>query len=375
MKRRIVLLAAALATSLATLAPATVAPAEAAPSRTTFATARAALKAVPVATGLHGPSGFTFAPDGAIWYLERGTGEVHRLVPSTDADRRITTIGGVDGSGERGALGIALHPAWPTVKQVFVYVTRMRAGHLENELVRFRVRDGSAGPLRVLLHSPVNSHTNHNGGRILFGPGGKLYVVIGDNANPANAQDRTSNLRGKILRVDVDGTAAAGNPLGRIWSYGHRNSFGFTFDPHTGRLWQTENGPECTDEINLIVKGANFGWGPKWNCSLAKPGGTNNSGPRPRIWPKAYFANAIGITGAAFCRKCGLGRPVNGDLVFGDVTTGTIRAVNLNARRTAFDAKPRVLLVAPTGVHSMEVDPRGRIYVSGASGIWRLAPV
>jgi glucose/arabinose dehydrogenase len=375
MKRRIVLLTAAVATSLATLGPATVGPAEAAPSRTALATTRAALKAVPVATGLNGPSGFTFAPDGAIWYLERGTGEVHRLDPSTDADHRITTIGGVDGSGERGALGIALHPAWPKVKQVFVYVTRMRAGHLENEVVRFRVRNGSAGRLRVLLHAPVNSATNHNGGRILFGPDRKLYVVIGDNANPANAQDRTNDLRGKILRLDLDGTAAAGNRLGRIWSYGHRNSFGFTFDPHTGRLWETENGPDCTDEINLIVRGANFGWGPKWSCSLPKPGGTNNSGPRPRIRPKAYFASPIGITGAAFCRRCGLARPVNGDFVFGDVNTGTIRAVDLNDARTAFDAKPRVLLVAPRGVHSMEVGPRGRIYVSGATGIWRLAPV
>jgi glucose/arabinose dehydrogenase len=375
MKPRIALLAATVGASLATFVPATTAPATAAPSREPLATTRAALKAVPVAKGLNGPSGFTFAPDGAIWYLERGTGEVHRLVPSTDADHRITTIGGVDGSGERGALGIALHPAWPTVKQVFVYVTRMRAGHLENEVVRFRVHNGSAGRLRVLLHAPASSNPYHNGGRILFGPDDELYVMVGDGHNAANAQDRTHNVRGKILRLNTDGTAAAGNPLGRIWSYGHRNSFGFTFDPHTGRLWETENGPECTDEINLIVKGANFGWGPKQDCSLAKPGGTNNSGPRPRIGPKAYFASTIGITGAAFCRNCGLGGPVNGDLVFGDVNTGTIRAVDLNAARTAFDAKPRVLLVGPTGVHSVEIGRNGRIYVSGATGIWRLAAV
>jgi glucose/arabinose dehydrogenase len=374
MKRRITLLAAAVAASLATTAPA-LAPATAAPSSATLATSRAALKATPVATGLNGPSGFTFAPDGAIWYLERGTGEVHRLVPSTDADHRITTIGGVDGSGERGALGIALHPDWPAVKLVFVYVTRMRAGHLENEVVRFRVNDGSAGPLRVLLQSRASSNPYHNGGRIMFGPDRKLYVMVGDGHNAANAQDRSDNVRGKILRLDFDGSAAAGNPIGRIWSYGHRNSFGFTFDRRTGRLWETENGPGCTDEINLIVKGGNFGWGPKENCSLAKPGGTNNSGPKPRIRPKAYFANPIGITGAAFCRKCGVGRAVNGDLVFGDVNTDSIRAVDLNAARTSFDARPRVLLGAPTGVHSVEAGPNGRIYFSGATGIWRLAPV
>ena len=114
---------------------------------------------------------------------------------------------------------------------------------------------------------PASSSPYHNGGRILFGPGDKLYVMIGEGHNPENAQDRSSNLRGKILRLNTDGSPGPGNPYGRVWSFGHRNSFGFTFDPKTGRLWETENGPECTDEINLVVRNGNFGWGPKENCS------------------------------------------------------------------------------------------------------------
>jgi glucose/arabinose dehydrogenase len=338
-------------------------------------TASAKLRAVPVKKGLNGPSGFTFAPDGTIWYLERGTGEVHHLVPKTGADHLVTTISGVNGSGERGALGIALHPAWPKVKLVYVYVTRPGGGHLQNQLVRFKVTGGSAGPLRVLFGTPASSDPYHNGGRILFGPDDRLYVMIGEGHNPENAQDRSGNLRGKILRLKYDGTAAPGNPNGRIWSYGHRNSFGFTFDPHTRRLWETENGPECTDEINLIVRGANFGWGPKENCSLPRPNGTNNSGPTPRFKPKASFSSTIGITGAAFCRKCGLGRAMNGDLVFGDVDTNKIRAIDLNKTRTGFDAKPRIVLGAPAAVHSVEVSPAGRIYFSGPTGIWRAARV
>ena len=246
-------------------------------------TASAKLRAVPVKKGLNGPSGFTFAPDGTIWYLERGTGEVHHLVPKTGADHLVTTISGVNGSGERGALGIALHPAWPKVKLVYVYVTRPGGGHLQNQLVRFKVTGGSAGPLRVLFGTPASSDPYHNGGRILFGPDDRLYVMIGEGHNPENAQDRSGNLRGKILRLKYDGTAAPGNPYGRIWSYGHRNSFGFTFDPHTGRLWETENGPECTDEINLIVRGANFGWGPKENCSLAQAERHEQFGANPAV--------------------------------------------------------------------------------------------
>jgi aldose sugar dehydrogenase len=337
-------------------------------------TAAAAIKVRPVATGLNGPSGFTFAPNGTIWFLERGTGEVRTLDPVTGKRHLVFTIAGVDGSGERGALGIALHPRWPRKKVVFVYVTRMDGGNLQNQLVRLAVTGGNGHGLRVLLRTPASSSPYHNGGRILFGPRNKLFVVIGDGHNSANAQDRSGNLRGKILRLDPNGTAAAGNPSGRIWSYGHRNSFGFAFDPETHRLWETENGPQCTDEINLIAKGANFGWGPHESCSLPKPRGTNNSGPRPRHLPKKYYASTIGITGAAFCDHCGIGR-LNGDLVFGDVNTGSIRTISLNNKRSGFSTSGRIIATAPNGVHSIEVSPRGHLFLSGSSGIYRLVAV
>ena len=116
---------------------------------------------------------------------------------------------------------------------------------------------------RRILSVPAGPASNHNGGRILFGPDKKLYVVIGDNADPANSQDRSGNLRGKILRVNPDGSIPATNPFGtRIWAYGIRNSIGFAFDPRNGRLWESENGPSCNDEVNRIVKGGNHGWGP-----------------------------------------------------------------------------------------------------------------
>ena len=361
MRRKVTIVAAILAIAAAGVAT----------TATADVPQRATIKVRPVATGLNGPSGFTFAPNGTIWFLERGTGEVRTLDPVTGKRHLVFTIGGVDGSGERGALGIALHPRWPRKHVVYVYVTRMSGGHLQNQLVRFRVRNGTGHGLRVLLHAPASSNPYHNGGRILFGPGNELYVMIGDGHDSANAQDRTNNLRGKILRLDPDGSAAAGNPYGKIWSYGHRNSFGFAFDPRTGRLWETENGPECTDEINLIAKGANFGWGPRESCSLPKPHGTNNSGPKPRHLPKKYFASTIGITGAAFCDRCGIGA-LNGELVFGDVNTGSIRAIALNAKRTDFSGGGRIVQTAPSGVHSVEVSPHGHLFFSTANGIYRL---
>jgi glucose/arabinose dehydrogenase len=334
----------------------------------------AAVKVVAVRTGLNGPSGFTFSPRGNIWYLERGTGEVRIINRKTGTNHLFFTIGGVDGTGERGALGIALDPAFPTTPFVYVYVTRNWRGALHNQLVRITKSGAHGIGLRVLVSTPASSTPYHNGGRILFGPDHKLYVIVGDGHASSNAQDRTSNLQGKILRLDRDGTAAAGDPYGRIWSFGHRNSFGFTFDPKTGRLWETENGPECNDEINLIVRGGYFGWGAIENCSGTAPRDTNNSGPKPRRLPKTYFPTPIGITGAAFCLACGLGASVNGDLVFGDVNTGSIRAINMNASRTGFSASSRVLLTPSTGgVHSLEIGPNHRIYFSGPNGIYRLA--
>jgi len=334
----------------------------------------AAIKVVPVKTGLNGPSGFTFSPNGKIWYLERPTGEVRILNPKTGADHLFYKIASVNGAGERGALGIALDPSWRTQPFVYVYVTRTWNGALRNLVVRIRNDRGHGAHFRVLLSTPPSASGYHNGGRIRFGPDHKLYVMVGDAHASSNAQDRTSNLQGKILRLDRDGTAAAGDPYGRIWSFGHRNSFGFTFDPETGRLWETENGPQCNDEINLVVRGGNYGWGASENCGGTAPGDTNNSGPTPRRLPKTYFPTPIGITGDAFCLACGLGASVNGDLVFGDVDTGSIRAINMNASRTGFSASSRVLLTPSTGgVHSLEIGPNRRIYFSGPNGIYRLA--
>jgi glucose/arabinose dehydrogenase len=327
------------------------------------------VRAVPVATGLNVPIGFTFLPDGKIAYVERNTGWLRFLNLRTDADRRIHRIANVNSDGERGALGVAIHPAWPDQPFVYVYVTRNTADGLRNQILRIRVEQGRGVGVRAILSVRAGPASNHNGGRIAFGPDGKLYVVIGDNANPANAQDRTSNLRGKILRLNPNGSAPTTNPFGdRLWAYGIRNSFGFDFDPQTDRLWESENGPECNDEVNLIVRGGNHGWGPQQSCP-----DTNNSGPTPRVGPKYTFVDTKGLTGAAFCHFCGLGPGYHGDLLIGAVNDGIIRRFDLNANRNGFDAGPLLVLDRPAGVISLEVGTNGRIYFSDFSGIYRLA--
>lgn len=333
-----------------------------------------AIRAKRIARDLNGPAAFTFTPKGTIVYLERATGEVRFLNPRTGFDRLFFDIAGVNGEGERGALGVALHPRWPKDPFVYVYVTRNSSGNLQNQIVRIRERGGVGHGLTTILSTPASSSPYHNGGRILFGADGKLYAIVGDGHSAGNAQDVTANLRGKILRMNPDGSVPGTNPMingrrSRIFAFGIRNSFGFTFDPQTDDLWETENGPECNDEINLVRPGDNYAWGPSQSCP-----DTNQDGPAPRRLPEVNFSSTIGITGAAFCDGCRLGAAREGDLFFGACCDGgVLRRVTLNAMRNDTVGGPVMVFDAPgSSILSMEVAPNGRIFFSDVNSIYRL---
>jgi glucose/arabinose dehydrogenase len=127
----------------------------------------------------------------------------------------------------------------------------------------------------------------HNGGQIDF-VGGKLFVTTGEGHSPGEAQD-TSNRLGKVLRYNPNGSVPSGNPFGDsnpVWSYGHRNGFGLTHNPRTGRIYQSENGPECDDELNDIRKGRNYGWGSGYDCG-------NPVGPNPKAPMKKWTPTVV----------------------------------------------------------------------------------
>lgn len=175
-----------------------------------------------------------------------------------------------------------------------------------------------------------------------------------------------------MLRMTGTGGVPADNPFGtRVFAYGIRNSFGFTFDPQTGRLWETENGPECNDEINLIGSGDDMGWGPEETCSTPPqpPLNTNQSGPNP-VLPKAYYGTTIAPTGAAFCDSCGIG-VLEGQLVFGAWNTGRIQAAALTGDRTDV-ASIHGVLDHGSGILSIQRGPDGLLYFSDAGAIYRL---
>jgi glucose/arabinose dehydrogenase len=333
---------------------------------------RAGFDAVPVATGLDTPVGFTFTPNGRIFYVEKNTGEIRIVNPAANTNRHFTTISNIVNDGEAGLLGIALHPSYPAQPFLFVYATRHVNGDDYDQILRMRNSGGHATDLHSIFRSKTGSGHYHDGGRILFGKDGNLYAVQGEAHSAGRAQDLSISA-GKVLRMTTTGDPAPGNPIGgsRIFSFGHRNSFGMDFDPQTGRLWETENGPECTDEINLVVKGGNFGWGSDETCSKPKPGGTNNSGPAPRHLPKAFYASTIAPTGIVFCKDCGLGSGTNGKFLFGDCNNGNIHRVALTENRLNI-ASQTIAYGNGSCVFSMETGPGGGIYFSDPGGIFKL---
>jgi glucose/arabinose dehydrogenase len=212
---------------------------------------------VEVATGLDTPWEIAFLPGGGVLVTERG-GRLVRL--GADGERVASwDVPGVREQGEGGLLGLALDPAFPDTRFAYVYLTTED----DNRVVRYRLspEDGLQEPTVVLDGIPRSGF--HNGGRIEFGPDGRLWVTTGDGGDSSRAQE-ADGLGGKILRVSADGSVPEDNPgESVVWSTGHRNPQGLAWDGD-GALWSTEHGRSGIgsgmDELNRVVRGGNHGW-------------------------------------------------------------------------------------------------------------------
>ena len=223
-----------------------------------------------VASGLRAPWAVDLAPDGRLFVTERpGRVRIVQLGPGgglrPDPWATVTASTSID--GERGLLGIALDPDFAQTRFVYLYYTYVApGGAIRNKVVRMRDQSDRGVEETVILDG-ILGNNDHDGGRLKFGPDGKLYVTTGDAENGDNAQS-PSALAGKILRLNKDGSIPADNPRpgSPVWSLGHRNVQGIAWHPDTGALYETEHGPSnlfpdcCNDEVNLIVPGGNYGW-------------------------------------------------------------------------------------------------------------------
>jgi glucose/arabinose dehydrogenase len=322
--------------------------------------------------GLDFPAAFTFAPDGRIFYGERLTGEIRIYDPSDDSNVKFYTVTNLATEGEQGLLGLALHPDYPAENWVYAFATRYVNGLPRNRILRIEDVGGNGQNMTIIWKATNVAASIHNGGHIAFGPDGMLHAVVGDAAKPSNSQDVYGNNAGKILRMTDTGAVPGDNPFGnRVWAYGIRNSFGFAFDPLSGYLWETENGPECNDELNFIEKAENYGWGADATCSQPPPPpeNTNQDGPTPEL-PIKWWADTMAPVGAAFCVGCSLDDS-EGTLFYGAYNTKEIRRSYLTADRRDV-ASQGVVYTHQGKPLSFEVGPDNEIYFSTTTTIWKL---
>ncbi len=268
---------------------------------------------VTVIEGLEHPWAMVWLPNGEILITER-PGRL-RVVREGKLDpKAIAGVPEVFAVGQGGLLDVAIHPQF--AQNRWIYLTY---AHGDREANRTRVAravyDGtSLRDVRVIFEvSQAKTGSQHFGSRLLWLPDGTLLVAIGDGGNPPlqlagdlirkQSQNLQSHL-GKIIRINDDGSLPKDNPFAgsKIWSYGHRNIQGISFEPMTRRVWATEHGAKGGDELNLIEKGKNYGWP---LVSSSQEYGTNNpvSGERYRpglIDPKTIWTPAIAPSGLVF---------------------------------------------------------------------------
>lgn len=248
------------------------------------------------------PWEIVFLPNGELLITERPG----RLVKIGD-DKQAIEVEGVNHIGEGGLLGAVLHPEFEDNKLIYLYITaKSEDGATINRVERYKFEENSLSE-RVTILDNIPGASYHDGGRIEFGPDGRLYITTGDAGNEDSSQD-LSSLAGKILRLNDDGSVPNDNPYdSEVYSYGHRNSQGIAWDDQ-GRMWTTEHGRSGNasgyDELNLIEKGKNYGWpeiqGDEEREGMVKP--VLHSGPSTTWAPaglefvngKLYFSGLRG---------------------------------------------------------------------------------
>ncbi len=244
----------------------------------------------PVLSKLESPWDMAFLPDGTMFFTEKchglsvrqANGTVVKLLGMKDAKGYASSGNDLFCEGQAGMSGVAVDPSFASNRFIYVYSASSLTAPGSNRLMRLKVNDAATGvsdrtdivtdvPYKPRASDhPFGGPGAHNGGRVRFSPGdGFLYLTTGDTHNGAVPQSPTL-MGGKVLRMDRDGKAAAGNgaPAGfdpRVYTYGHRNPQGITFRPGTHQPFTAENGPWHTDEVTALVPGGNAGWDPRPN--------------------------------------------------------------------------------------------------------------
>ena len=382
-----------------------------------------------VAEGLEFPTTMAFLGTNDFLALEKEKGTVQRIVNGKMLPEPLLDVN-VGASQERCMCGIAISTNTPGHTYVFLYFTETESADREditegndpigNRLYRYElVNDKLVNP-KLLLDLPAIPGPRHNGGAIVIGPDGNLYIPVGDvdgTYQDEEFETLTQNYpdgaepdgRSGILRITQDGSPVPNGgiigdetPLNLYYAYGIRNSFGINFDPVTGNLWDTENGPGEGDEINLVEPGFNSGWAQVQGMSASSSNNNDqdfNSGNLVDFdgrgtysEPEFEWRTTLGPTALLFLHSDRLGSQYQNDILIGSIVTGNIYRFDLNEDRTqlilAGELEDKIAETRETGtedivfgegfagISDLEVGPDGYLYVVslGQGKIFRIVP-
>lgn len=409
-----------------------------------------------IVEGLEFPTAMAFLGPNDILVTEKNTGKVLRIVNGKILENPLMDVN-VANQAERGLLGLAVSKSLETDKTyVFLYYTESagkvdgddlckKINHCEygnpvgHRLYKYELIGNKLDNPRLLLDLPSNPGADHLGGSLAIGPDNNIYVITGDgdsceyqscedsiensviNAQTANVKQGQDPVgRGGIIRVTDDGEIVIDknikkgilgddHPLDMYYAYGIRNSFGLDFDPLTGNLWDTENGPAFGDEINLVDPGFNSGWKeiqgiwPINDPHLLEPDPDDDEfiehlendleniedrlvdfgGKGNYSMPEFVWNDPVGVTAIKFLNSDRLGREYENDLFVGDINNGNVYHFDLTENRTQLFLKEpskSMVSISPEesddiifgegfdGVTDIEVGPDGYLYILSAGG-------
>ncbi|MGB3226199.1 MAG: PQQ-dependent sugar dehydrogenase [Desulforhopalus sp.] len=330
--------------------------------------------------GLEHPWGMSFLPDGRLLVTERNTGNLYILQKDNTLSNPLKGVPKVRAGGQGGLMDVALDPNFAENKRIYLsYAKSGEDGKATTALGRGILNDEAIEDfVDIFVQKPYLGGSNHYGNRIEFSPDGRyLFLALGERFQFDPAQDLSNHL-GAIVRLYPDGSIPEDNPfVGRenaedaIWSYGHRNIEAMAFQPETGTLWIGEMGPKGGDELNLIEKGANYGWPVvSW--------GNHYDGrkiPDPPTHPEfkdavKHWTPVISPSGMVFYEGDMFPQWKNNILIGGLTTQEVVRLVMKDSKVIEEER-----LSLPKRIRDVDVAPDGSIYVltdHDDGNVWRI---
>lgn len=341
------------------------------------------------------PVEFTHAGDGSnrVFVVEQ-EGRIRVFENNTQTASASTYLDikkQVASGGEMGLLGLAFHPKFE--QNGYFYVNYTKNNPRETVISRFKAASSSANSVdpatETILFKFRQPYSNHNGGKVLFGPDGYLYIATGDGGSGGDPQNNGQSLNtylGKVLRIDVNATdkgnygipkdnpfaSASGDRLPEIYAYGLRNPWRISFDEQ-GRLWAGDVGQNKIEEIDIIRKGGNYGWRVKEGRAAYKDGAGNAPVIDP-IWQYSHDNGDVSVTGGVVYRGSG-NADLKGKYIYADYASGRVWALTADDSPTGGKATNQILVNRAGAISAFGEDAKNELYLCdhGAGRILRLS--